>query len=202
MKEKKIQEYFIYIFLSVSFFYPIYFSFFTLYIFVGELGYNKQIIPWDWQNGFWFKGNRIQSAQLQRCRQTARDYKNAKKKKCWHHFKHLWFFFGSSADACILLLQSGFVQYTAESAAAALHVLKKLGCCLTWLDWTGPSISVTNPMFWLLLMCFAGFYNFLLFMSAQVFVSAQNLLTIGLHTICYSTTLIRAIKAPKVPFER
>ena len=111
-------------------------------------------------------------------------------------------FFGSSADACILLLQSGFVQYTAESAAAALHVLKKLGCCLTWLDWTGPSISVTKPMFSLLLMCFAGFYNFLLFMSAQVFVSALNLLKICLHTKCHSTALIRAINAPKVPFER
>ena len=134
--------------------------------------------------------------------QTNRQRLQKRKKKLVTSLLTFVVFFCSSAEACILLLRSGFVQYTAESAAAALHVLKKLGCCLTWLDWTGPSISVTNPMFWLLLMCFAGFYNFLLFMSAQVFVSAQNLLTIGLHTICYSTTLIRAIKAPKVPFER
>ena len=49
---------------------------------------------------------------------------------------------------------------------------------------------------------FARFCNFLLFLSAQVLVSAQNLPNITLHSNCCSSASIGAKKVPKVPFER
>ena len=47
---------------------------------------------------------------------------------------------------------------------------------------------------------FDGYFNFLLFMSAQVFVSANNPPKKTLHGICHSTTPIRTTKVPKVPW--
>ena len=46
---------------------------------------------------------------------------------------------------------------------------------------------------------FGRFYNFLLFMSAQAIVSAQNPAKINLHGNCHITAPIRATKVPKVP---
>ena len=48
---------------------------------------------------------------------------------------------------------------------------------------------------------FNGFYNFLLFMSAQVFVSAQNSLKITLHSNCHNSAPIMARQVHKVPYE-
>ena len=48
---------------------------------------------------------------------------------------------------------------------------------------------------------FGEFSSFLLFMSAQVIVSAQNPLNITLHDNCCSSASVRATKVPKVAFK-